>query len=38
MEADFCYILPHDHIIFDLISTSAQCANLNLEHYKILVK
>ena len=38
MEIDFCYILPHDHIMFELISTTAQCNNLNLEHYKISVK
>ena len=34
MEIDFWYILPHDHIIFELISTTAQGTNLNLEHYK----
>ena len=38
MEIDFWYILPHDHIIFELISTTAQGTNLNLEHYKNSVK
>ena len=34
MVIDFCYILPQDQIMFELISTTAQCTNLNLEHYK----
>ena len=38
MEIDFWYILPHDHIIFELISTAAQDTNLNLEHDKNSVK
>ena len=34
MEIDCCYILPHDHIMIELISSTAQCTNLYLKHYK----
>ena len=33
IDMDCCYILPHDYIIIELISSAARCTNLNLKHY-----